>query len=151
MNGKELERMNFADALHLALAASGKSRDDLAARIGIQPMMLNRWLSVGDHHWPSVPMLPRICCAAGNDLIMQWLAAQINNLGLEYDNEPISTEELAREIVSMAAEFGQLAAEVEKSLADGCIDRKEALRLRHAVCRIARRGQAITNGIRPIG
>lgn len=148
---ENLTRMTFADALHLALAGSGKGRDELAASIGVPPMTVNRWLSVGDHHWPSVLMLPRICCAAGNDLLVQWVQAQVRNLCLDYDNKPISPEALARQIVAMGREFGELAAEAEKALEDGRIDRVEALRLRHAVCRIAARGQSITNGIRPIG
>lgn len=104
-----LGRMAFLDALHLALASSCKDKDELAAQIGIQPGILYRWLTAGDNYWPSVPMLPRICCAAGNDLLLQWVAAQIENMCLEYDNEPLSPDSLAR------------------------------------------RGQAITNGIRPIG
>lgn len=147
----ELERMNFVDALHLAVASSGKERDELAAQIGVPPMVINRWLSVGDHHWPSVPMLPRLCCATGNDLLVQWVTAQTGNLCLEYDNPPLDPAALAWQIVTMAREFGELAAEAERALEDHKIDRQEALRLRKAVCRIAARGQSITNGIRPIG
>lgn len=151
MDQDTLERMAFVDVLHLAVVASGKDRDELAAQIGVQPGTLNRWLSVGDHHWPSVPMLPRICCATGNDLIMQWIGAQTENLCLEYDNPPLEPADLAREVVAMGSEFGELAAEAEKAIDDNKIDRQEAQRLRKAVCRLARRGQIITNGIRPIG
>ena len=87
----DLGMMTGKAALRLAKEESGLTRDEIAERLG-----------VSHSYMPSLEMIPRLCLALGNDILMRWLEARLQG------GESFSREEIEEEMVRAANAFEEL-------------------------------------------
>lgn len=147
MVAKSLQRMNAADALRQAILMSAKSSEEIEVEAGMTPGALDRYCSRRDAHWPSLINIANLCVAMGNDLLIQWLQEQYDAAALKHVQEPFTEDDLLREMVKAAKEFGDVAAAVDLALRDDSISRREALAIRREAMEAAARLYRIINGV----
>lgn len=61
-----------------------------------------RYFNINDTYMPSLEMIPRLCLALGNDILMRWLEARLQG------GESFSREEIEEEMVRAANAFEEL-------------------------------------------
>lgn len=83
----------------------------------------------------------------GNDLLIQWLQEQYAASALKHAQETFTDEQLLREMVKAAKEFGDVAAAVDLALRDDSVSRREAMAIRREAMEAAARLHRIINGI----
>lgn len=69
----DLGMMTGKAALRLAKEESGLTRDEIAERLGVSHSVTKRYFNINDTYMPSLEMIPRLCLALGNDILMRWL------------------------------------------------------------------------------
>lgn len=120
----DLGMMTGKAALRLAKEESGLTRDEIAERLGVSHSVTKRYFNINDTYMPSLEMIPRLCLALGNDILMRWLEARLQG------RENFSREEIEEEMVRAANAFEEFAYPRER--------RSTSFRAGHA----ARRQQA---------
>ena len=50
--------------------------EELAEKLGISAAVMHRYLRQNDGYSPSLEMIPRLCAAMGNTVLIDWLKAQ---------------------------------------------------------------------------
>ena len=73
----DLGMMTGKAALRLAKEESGLTRDEIAERLGVSHSVTKRCFNINDTYMPSLEMIPRLCLALGNDILMRWLEARL--------------------------------------------------------------------------
>lgn len=73
-----LKDMTGKDALHLAKEKSGMTEAEVAVGINVSVSIIKRYLNREDAYLPSLEMIPRLCAALGNTLLLEWLEAQVD-------------------------------------------------------------------------
>ena len=73
----DLGMMTGKAALRLAKEESGLTRDEIAERLGVSHSVTKRYFNINDTYMPSLEMIPRLCLALGNDILMRWLEARL--------------------------------------------------------------------------
>ena len=68
--------MTSVEALRYAKQESGKTAGEIADACGISTSVVSRYLRLENNYSPSLEILPKLCAAMGNTLILDWLAAQ---------------------------------------------------------------------------
>ena len=86
----DLGMMTGKAALRLAKEESGLTRDEIAARLGVSHSVTTRYFNINATYMPSLEMIPRLCLALGNDILMR------------------SREEIEEEMVRAANAFEEL-------------------------------------------
>ena len=89
----DLGMMTGKAALRLAKEESGLTRDEIAERLGVSHSVTKRYFNINDTYMPSLEMIPRLCLALGNDILMRWLEARLQG------GESFSREEIEEEMV----------------------------------------------------
>jgi hypothetical protein len=77
------------------------------------------------------------------------LFARVRDRNLQYDPKSLSIEEMARQLLHLGSEFGQISACVIEAGADNQISRTEAMRIKQAAAEIVGRCQTVINGVEP--
>ena len=77
-------------------------RDEIAERLGVSHSVTKRYFNINDTYMPSLEMIPRLCLALGNDILMRWLEARLQG------GESFSREEIEEEMVRAANAFEEL-------------------------------------------
>ena len=95
----DLGMMTGKAALRLAKEESGLTRDEIAERLGVSHSVTKRYFNINDTYMPSLEMIPRLCLALGNDILMRWLEARLQG------GESFSREEIEEEMVRAANAF----------------------------------------------
>jgi len=72
-----LKEMTVTEAVRTAKEISGKTRKEIAERLGISRGVITRYLKEGDDYSPRMGMIPDLCHALENDIILQWLEVRI--------------------------------------------------------------------------
>lgn len=98
----DLGMMTGKAALRLAKEESGLTRDEIAERLGVSHSVTKRYFNINDTYMPSLEMIPRLCLALGNDILMRWLEARLQG------GENFSREEIEEEMVRAANAFEEL-------------------------------------------
>ena len=98
----DLGMMTGKAALRLAKEESGLTRDEIAERLGVSHSVTKRYFNINDTYMPSLEMIPRLCLALGNDILMRWLEARLQG------GESFSREEIEEEMVRAANAFEEL-------------------------------------------
>lgn len=73
---KNLGSMSGKDALRLAKEESGLTEREIAVRVGVSLSIIKRYLHREDAYLPSLEMIPRLCTALGNDILLDWQKAR---------------------------------------------------------------------------
>lgn len=143
----DLRRMTAADVIRQAIIISGKTQEQIEEEAGLRPGSLDQYASRRDHHWPSLINLPGLSMALGTDLLIRWQEEQLMGKCLEHTAESMPPDELLREIVTAAAEFGDVARAADKAIKDQQIDRTEAMGIRREAMEVVARMYKIINGV----
>ena len=75
---------------------------EIAERLGVSHSVTKRYFNINDTYMPSLEMIPRLCLALGNDILMRWLEARLQG------GESFSREEIEEEMVRAANAFEEL-------------------------------------------
>lgn len=118
----ELKMMTGKAALRLAKEESGLTQGEIADRLGVSHAVTKRYFNINDAYMPSLEMIPRLCVALGNDILVRWLEARLQG------GEKFSREEIEDEMVRAANAFEELRALVNGG-------RRLSFRAGHAVRR----------------
>ncbi|WP_302551888.1 helix-turn-helix transcriptional regulator [uncultured Bilophila sp.] len=100
----ELKMMTGKAALRLAKEESGLTQGEIADRLGVSHAVTKRYFNINDAYMPSLEMIPRLCVALGNDILVRWLEARLQG------GEKFSREEIEDEMVRAANAFEELRA-----------------------------------------
>ena len=68
--------MTSVEALRYAKQESGKTAAEIAEACGISTSVVSRYLRLENNYSPSLEILPKLCAAMGNTVILDWLTAQ---------------------------------------------------------------------------
>lgn len=74
---KELKEMTAKEAIRAAKVKSGRTSPELSQRADVSVSVMKRYLNQNDPYTPSLEMLPRLCEAFGNTVMLDWAAAQL--------------------------------------------------------------------------
>ncbi len=72
----DYKNMSAVDAIRFAKDQSGMTAEELADKLGISAAVMHRYLRQNDGYSPSLEMIPRLCAAMGNTVLIDWLKAQ---------------------------------------------------------------------------
>lgn len=100
----ELKMMTGKAALRLAKEESGLTQGEIADRLGVSHAVTKRYFNINDAYMPSLEMIPRLCVALGNDILVRWLEARLQG------GENFSREEIEDEMVRATNAFEELRA-----------------------------------------
>lgn len=67
----DFKNVSATEALRYAKELSGLSAKELAEKTGISTGILNRYLNQNDEYSPSLEILPTLCIALENDILIQ--------------------------------------------------------------------------------
>lgn len=98
----DLGMMTGKAALRLAKEESGLTQSEIAERLGVSHSVTKRYFNINDTYMPSLEMIPRLCLALGNDILMRWLEARLQG------GESFSRDEIEDEMVRAANAFEEL-------------------------------------------
>lgn len=74
---KDLKEMTAKEAIRAAKEKSGRTSEELSKRANVSVSVIKRYLNENDPYTPSLEMLPRLCEAFGNTLMLDWASAQL--------------------------------------------------------------------------
>ena len=69
--------MTAKEAIRTAKEESGLTAEQIAQHLGVSISLIRRYLKEDDNYFPGLEMLPRLCLALGNSLLLDWATAQI--------------------------------------------------------------------------
>lgn len=119
----DLGMMTGKAALRLAKEESGLTRDEIAERLGVSHSVTKRYFNINDTYMPSLEMIPRLCLALGNDILMRWLEARLQG------GESFSREEIEEEMVRAANAFEELRTLVNEDPPPSVRDMQHAVNM----------------------
>ena len=74
---RNLKEMTVTEAVRRAKEVSGKTKKEIAERLGISRGVITRYLKEEDDYSPRMGMIPALCHALENDIILQWMEVRI--------------------------------------------------------------------------
>lgn len=72
-----LKEMTVTQAVRTAKEVSGKTGKEIADGLGISRGVITRYLKEDDDYSPMMGMIPDLCHAFENDILLQWLEVRI--------------------------------------------------------------------------
>jgi transcriptional regulator with XRE-family HTH domain len=72
----DYESMTAAEAIRHAKEMSGLTAEEAAHHAGVSPAVMRRYLRTDDDYFPGLDMIPHLCAAFGNTVLLRWLEAQ---------------------------------------------------------------------------
>ena len=111
----DYKNMTAVDALRFAKDQSGKTAEELAGTLGISTSVMHRYLRRNEGYTPSMEMVPRLCAAFGNAVLIDWLKAQTETC--EPTPQAKSRADVLTAVARATAELGDVSrilAETEK-------------------------------------
>ena len=69
--------MTAKEAIRTAKEESGLTAEQIAQRLNVSISLIRRYLKEDDNYFPGLEMLPRLCLALGNSLLLDWAMAKI--------------------------------------------------------------------------
>lgn len=123
----DLKIMSVGAALQQAKIKSGLTYEQIAGRTGWNLSVVKKMFGEYQDRLPDIQEIVTICNALGNSFLLEWLAAQIEDLaGGQGDT-------VASQFCRLSDGFARLAQTTATALSDGKLDATEAnSMLRHA-------------------
>ncbi|MCK9327815.1 MAG: hypothetical protein M0P69_20130 [Bacteroidales bacterium] len=122
----DLTKISFPAAMTLALYKSQRSLDDIATEMGWSPSQSQRFFNESDAYWPNLPSVPRLCCAMGNTVIIQWLLANAQCMGMGENAAPLDPTRFILAMGNLFRAMGRIATDGGHAIEDGEISHDEA-------------------------
>lgn len=123
---EELKGISLLAATRMALAASSKTEDEIAAEMGWSQSQQARFFKSHDY-WPALPNLSSLCRALGNCTIPLWIMANFEYVSDQ--QAPMDAKCLLMSMAVMFRDMGELAVQGQKAVEDNQIDSLEAKRM----------------------
>lgn len=98
LGGKQHDGFGDDDGQGSTSPRQGRKRPDQR----VSHSVTKRYFNINDTYMPSLEMIPRLCLALGNDILMRWLEARLQG------GESFSREEIEEEMVRAANAFEEL-------------------------------------------
>ena len=94
-----LKEMTVTQAVRRAKEASGKTGKEIADSLGISRGVITRYLKEDDDYSPRMGMIPDLCDAFENDILLQWLEVRIR------ENQERRKEKMLLHVAKMEKAF----------------------------------------------
>ena len=75
-----LKEMTVTEAVRTAKEFSGKTKKEIADHLGISRGVITRYLNGDDDYSPRMGIIPDLCHAFENDILLQWLEVRIRKV-----------------------------------------------------------------------
>ena len=108
---EDYKRMTAVEAVRLAKERSGMTAEEIASAAGVSTAVMNRYLRRQEGYLPGLDMLPRLCRAMGNDIILEWLKAQMEERAIPLSIVESPFMAMSRAMASLASVSAMLAEE----------------------------------------
>lgn len=108
----DLKNMTGTEAFQLAKAESALTIEEIAERLSVSPSVIKRYLKTDDKYLPSLEMIPRLCSTLGNNILLQWLEAQI-----EAEENAVPPAQNRAEVLTSIVRAGAALGDVQRILA----------------------------------
>ncbi len=108
----DYKNMSAIDAVRFAKEQSGLTAQELADKMDISVAVMNRYLRLNEGYSPSLEMLPRLCEAMGNTVLLDWLKAQTEQ------PEPAPQAKSRAEVLTAVARASAALGDVSRMLAE---------------------------------
>lgn len=142
----DLTKLTLFEVFRLALRLSGKSESDIAEAMGWPPANAHR-IFADDSYWPTLPNIPRLCAALGNQVILDWCRVQAAAMPCPERAKPLNPPALLDALAALFEESGQLAGRIRESAADGTITSIERRRITREAYDVAVQALSIIAGL----
>lgn len=153
MDTQKLKAISASEAVWLAVSLCGKRRRALEEELELVAGQIDRWTSRKESQTPALGILPELIEATATSetlaehVIMQWIAARIDDRNLCHETPGMEPCQLVGQIASLGAEFGRVAIAAEEAMRDKTINRKEAMRIKNAAADVIARCQSVIMGM----
>ena len=112
----DFKNVSATEALRYAKELSGLSAKELAEKTGISTGILNRYLNQNDEYSPSLEILPTLCIALKNDILIQWINSKI-----ALENSETSPAKTRADVLTTVAYASSALGEVQRIVAEAQI------------------------------
>ena len=124
MHDFNLRHATFKQALVFAKLLSGMTNEEISEASGISGAQIARYFQEHDAYAPSPALVPVLCRALRNTVLVDWLNAQVEELR---PVAPISTvQDLTMAVMKATQNTGTLNSKTLAAIADGTISPQEA-------------------------
>jgi transcriptional regulator with XRE-family HTH domain len=128
--GLDLKNMTFKEAAYLAKAESGMTAEDIAEATGESPGNVAQWFREHNYkHHPAPHKIPRLCKVLGNNLLLEWQQAQLQDFKSDQSHKIKTGSDLLSRTNDLARELGDVHQTVHEAMEDGEVDPQEASEL----------------------
>lgn len=121
-----LRHATFKQALVYAklMSQKRKTNEEISEASGIGLAQVSRYFQENDEYSPRPALIPALCRALGNTILVDWLNAQIEDLrpGLNIQ----TAADLSEAVMRATANTGDLNKKTLEAIADGSISQTEA-------------------------
>ncbi|WP_457571528.1 phage regulatory CII family protein [Desulfovulcanus sp.] len=146
---EDLKNISLFDAINMAVAKSGYSRDEIGALMGWTPAATKRIFST-DNYWPSLPTIPKLCSVLGNSILVDWLKVHTDEYLQQIQIQNLDAPGLVKELGQLFKELGDVALEGNRAVEDGQITTREARRIIKELYDVANKAMEMIGGLRGI-
>ena len=117
-----LKEMTVTQAVRTAKEVSGKSGKEIADSLGISRGVITRYLKEDDDYSPRMGMIPDLCNAFENDILLQWLEVRIREGWRDRRQKMLlhvgKMKKALEEVTLLLATVEEMAVEDEEELYD---------------------------------
>ena len=109
----DLKNLTGTEAFQLAKDESALTTEEIAERLNVSPSVIKRYLKSGDNYLPGLEMIPRLCAVLGNNILLQWLEAQV-----EAEEKAAPPAQNRAEVMASVIRAGAALGDVQRILVD---------------------------------
>ena len=119
-----LRHATFKKALIHAKLVSGMTNEEISEASGISMAQIARYFQENDAYSPAPALIPALCRAMGNNILIDWFNAKVEDLQAEHTI--ISIQDLTIAVMRATENTGILNRKTVDALADGAFTPLEA-------------------------
>ena len=148
--GYDLKNMTAKQVLYLAKLLSGKTCEQIAEETGFPYQCIRQYFKENDtNYFPSLPRIPALCKALGNNLLIDWLKTQLHESPTI--REPFKNiSDLLKEMNNLTSEMGDVSKEVSQAIEDGKVTWDEAQKIRGEVNDLIEQCKKLKDGLNKV-
>lgn len=119
-----LRHATFKQALVYSKRLSQKTNEEISKASGIGLANVTRYFKEKDDYSPSPALIPRLCRALNNIVLVDWFNTQIEDLSPDLNIQ--TSADLTQAVLRASANTGDLNSETLKVIIGGSISKKDA-------------------------
>lgn len=149
--GLDLKNMSFKQAAYIAKIQSGLTSEDLAELAEESHGNIAQWFREhNNRHHPSPHKIPKLCRALGNNILLEWQQAQLEELSPAPAKRIQSGSDLLSQISQLGKELGDVHKRVNEALEDGVVDQQEASDLAGELRDVEQEARRLRAALQPV-